>query len=681
MGDPAGPSQSGSNTQSNRKRGRGRTRMKNLKMKTAHGEKLPIEFQSNGLPSGENAKRFKLQVASFARECTSILISDWNSVPDATKDEIWKSITAKWDMPNDKIVKKKTISYAGERWKAFKYSLTSRYLFDGENIDKSPMETYDFIDEDIWQEFIRTRAEPSFLEKRLNAQQTQAHNKYPHRLSQGGYELLEKKMMEEKLKERQEAAGDIEVPPPSPPQRHEKWKRARIKPSGEYTSEDTRVVAETIDSLVSDGFVQNGREDILVKALGQDEHPGRVRAVGRGVGIREYFGSKSHSTPSVISGAQLAALTKKITQDVLQTLRTQPNQNFPIYSPNTTQNVSTKDSCSTVPQTPDDEENIDIPEECELYVDGSNYVVAHANVYNLGPTIHNQVLANDMVRVAVTKVIDAKAQVPVPTDEVTTIAQAVNTFIKWPKRLLRVITNKDVDIPMKVDVPQKKSEPICQKLIVKAMYMEQDLKFKAKHSGIDIELPRDDIMDLCLGKKELHLTILQVWLTYLHRRCVELGKSGMYGFLDPYYTLDQNDRVSVQTYIQNTMDHNKKDLYLAPYFNNRHWQLLIINPKKREVTFLCSLGKKPSDKNLPVIVDSALEGYYKLQGSRRQSVSYESGYFVMLHMLNIISSGVVDSWMQIFADSTPFQKDEVKNVQERCANLILELIEANEDSL
>ena len=76
---------------------------------------------------------------------------------------------------------------------------------------------------------------------------------------------------------------------------------------------------------------------------------------------------------------------------------------------------------------------MDISEECELYIDGSNYVVAHANVYNLGLTIHNQVLTNDMVRVDVTKVIDAKAQVPMPTDEVTTIAEAVNTFIKWPK--------------------------------------------------------------------------------------------------------------------------------------------------------------------------------------------------------------------------------------------------------
>jgi len=44
--------------------------------------------------------------------------------------------------------------------------------------------------------------------------------------------------------------------------------------------------------------------------------------------------------------------------------------------------------------------------------------------------------------------------------------------------------------------------------------MEQALKFKAEqHIGIDIELPRDDIMDLCLGKKEFHITILQVWLT------------------------------------------------------------------------------------------------------------------------------------------------------------------------
>ncbi|MCI93423.1 TNP1, partial [Trifolium medium] len=55
-------------------------------------------------------------------------------------------------------------------------------------------------------------------------------------------------------------------------------------------------------------------------------------------------------------------------------------------------------SCSRVPHMPED-----IPEECELYIEGNTHAVAYANVYQLGPNIHNQVLHNDMVRVTVTK--------------------------------------------------------------------------------------------------------------------------------------------------------------------------------------------------------------------------------------------------------------------------------------
>jgi len=48
-------------------------------------------------------------------------------------------------------------------------------------------------------------------------------------------------------------------------------------------------------------------------------------------------------------------------------------------------------------------------------------------------------------------------------------------------------------------------------MVVKAMFMQRTLKFKAEYSGNDyIELPRDDNMDLCLGKKELQFTILRV---------------------------------------------------------------------------------------------------------------------------------------------------------------------------
>ncbi|XP_024638795.1 uncharacterized protein [Medicago truncatula] len=319
MGDQAGPSQSELSTQSNRKRGRGCTRMKKLKVKTAQGQKLQIEFQPSGIPSGENAKKFKYQVASFARKFASILINDWDVVPDDAKNDIWKSINDNWDIPNENIVKvkKKTMIYARGRWRAFKNSLTSRYLFKGDLSHKSPTEAYDFIDGRTWKEFVKTRDDPSFLEKRKNAQKAQANNKHPHLLSKGGYALLVKKMMQEKLKNRQEAAGDSDIPPPSPPQRHEKWKRARLKPSGEYTSEETRLVAKKIDSLVSNGFEQQGRKDILTEALGQPEHPGRVRAVGQGVGIREHFGSQFHSTQTVINDAQLAALKVDLTKQVI----------------------------------------------------------------------------------------------------------------------------------------------------------------------------------------------------------------------------------------------------------------------------------------------------------------------------------------------------------------------------
>lgn len=191
MGDQAGPSQSELSTQSNRKRGRGCTRMKKLKVKTAQGQKLQIEFQPSGIPSGENAKKFKYQVASFARKFASILINDWDVVPDDAKDDIWKSINVifncvchyctlilsytnsyiccvlqdNWDIPNENIVKvkKKTMIYARGRWRAFKNSLTSRYLFKGDLSHKSPTEAYDFIDGRTWKEFVKTRDDPSFL--------------------------------------------------------------------------------------------------------------------------------------------------------------------------------------------------------------------------------------------------------------------------------------------------------------------------------------------------------------------------------------------------------------------------------------------------------------------------------------------------------------------------------------
>ncbi|KAL3639327.1 hypothetical protein CASFOL_017234 [Castilleja foliolosa] len=73
---------------------------------------------------------------------------------------------------------------------------------------------------------------------------TISHNKCPQRTSRGGYDLLEKKMIEEKINERQEASQDPTemIPPPSPPTRHERWKRARINTSGKYTTPEVGLI-------------------------------------------------------------------------------------------------------------------------------------------------------------------------------------------------------------------------------------------------------------------------------------------------------------------------------------------------------------------------------------------------------------------------------------------------------
>jgi hypothetical protein len=58
-------------------------------------------------------------------------------------------------------------------------------------------------------------------------------------------------MMDEKMKEQEEAARSDPssvVVPPSPPARHEKWKRARMDKSGNINNEATRMVVEKIVS-------------------------------------------------------------------------------------------------------------------------------------------------------------------------------------------------------------------------------------------------------------------------------------------------------------------------------------------------------------------------------------------------------------------------------------------------
>jgi len=96
----------------------------------------------------------------------------------------------------------------------------------------------------------------------------------------------------------------------------------------------------------------------------------------------------------------------------------------------------TKGSCAAPPTSGDD--IIGQTKDCELLVVGGKLprVVALGKVYQDATTLLNVPLSPDVAKVTVEKVRFPDARVPLPSDEVTTVADAFQTFVAWPRDLI-----------------------------------------------------------------------------------------------------------------------------------------------------------------------------------------------------------------------------------------------------
>ena len=196
-------------------------------------------------------------------------------------------------------------------------------------------------------------------------------------------------------------------------------------------------------------FVVEGRHDILVEAIGRPEHCGRVRAAGQGVGIKLYFGVSERQSSSSSKESE-SQMKTKIREELMEEMRKETNlmrlemrkendrmrQEFlsqklcvgPIQPLVSSTPKSTKGSCAAPTTSGDD---IRQTRECELLVAGSKLprVVALGKVYEEATTLHNVPLSPDVAKVTVEKVRVPDARVPLPSDEVTTVADAFQTFV------------------------------------------------------------------------------------------------------------------------------------------------------------------------------------------------------------------------------------------------------------
>ncbi|KAL5128116.1 hypothetical protein HKD37_14G040431 [Glycine soja] len=186
------------------------------------------------------------------------------------------------------------------------------------------------------------------------------------------------------------------------------------------TFEAAKEIADKIDSLeeqASQGsFVPHGRQDVLTAAIGRAEHPDRVRVAGAGVTINQMQSQFQSQMQS-------------------QGLGLPPEHMVGPSGPR----VSIKESC--VDPSGNNLET-GVSGKCGLYIEGNPpRLVALGRVYE-GSTVHNIPLLPDQVKVGVEEVKDAQAPVPVPTDEVTLVGQALNTFLAWPIHLVKPLSEQ-----------------------------------------------------------------------------------------------------------------------------------------------------------------------------------------------------------------------------------------------
>ncbi|KAL5180534.1 hypothetical protein HKD37_01G001646 [Glycine soja] len=547
--------------------------------------------------------------------------------------------------------KKKIHQIIGKRWRQFKSDLSRKWALEAnkDGVDDIFCEKYG-ISKEKWTQFCQTRRDPSW-------EASQKQNTAPHVLSRGGYEYLKEKLMAEKTKKRPEEAaqsGSTEgiIDPPSPIRRHVKWKMARTKKTGQMTFEAAKEIADRIDSLdeqASPGsFIPHGRQDILTAAIGRPEHPGRVRAVGAGATIKQYFGSASRTSRSSFSmpPEDLEQLTQQIRDQLEESITKKSQFQSHMQSKGLAlppepevgplgPRVSTNESCvapsGNDPGTGDSDK-------CRLYIEENpSCLVALGRLYEGSTTVHNIPLLHGQVKDGVEEVKDAEALIPVPTDEVTLVGQTLNTFLAWLTHLVKLVSpakppespDEEVDDPlylMTLTIPQ---------LFLKPLQVMWDATiFGVFNQNFPLYIKHKDLSEIAHGGQCHSISFIQ--------------RSGQSQF-------------ESESYIKSWIQSSKRDVYLGAYLNGPNNYLKgIIN------SALKGLDDTPQPKS------KAAARWIVVKCNRQKGIT-ECGYYVMHCMSTIILGSFKNNWETYFNEVRPLEAKKFKALRIQWAQYYLKV--------
>lgn len=248
----------------------------------------------NGQPLApeEALPKYRNAIGFLVRDILDISIKRWSSVPEDDRKEIWRRMGLVFRFPpnSEEMVKEFTLKQCAISFRNWRSEMNTKYAKTGKDPTKKTK-----ITEGQWAVFLEQRQDPEFKALSEANSLLAKKNKYHHRLGTGGYQRQVPKWRAEDAAKK--AAG-LPVLSELVGERPANWMRAR-KPNETETglSFDDPMVEEASRSILAvaakqreGNFKPRREKDVLTVALGNPEHPGRVRGISSKEGWKDGFG-------------------------------------------------------------------------------------------------------------------------------------------------------------------------------------------------------------------------------------------------------------------------------------------------------------------------------------------------------------------------------------------------------
>ncbi|GMN32451.1 hypothetical protein TIFTF001_050806 [Ficus carica] len=237
-------------------------------------------------------------------------------------------------------------------------------------------------------------------------------------------------------------------------------------------------------------------------------------------------------------------------------------------------------------------------QECKLYiideVQGGQVLVAFGRAWLESlptDTVHGIPLGEGNVRVSINVPKLKKAPLPIPTYEATTVEDAINGFIAWPKTLVELDTsmNKASRGPSHVADPEsgkkknakesleKKPSTLGQSSMRQGNQIEVPIPYTIMTFEMPVFLSYEDIYEF-INLQEISANCTLVYMRYLEELCRINGQADKFAFVSPTLispvrtdTEDAGMRDRADNLISFLRDAPKGRLYLVPHNRGRHW--------------------------------------------------------------------------------------------------------------